>query len=178
MFVFCFLEAAVKKKKLVQVMPCGRWEGHGALLMWEAKTSLLKLLGRLKIWIWPWVWGPGLDLCVHGTLQQECITSWTGECAVWRKGIWSKAAKIPGFHEVWVPMGALCCLLQDLQTRPCHHNSSLQMRKLCMNWKQVKSNTRSLPVGLGDPARHKALPFHCIPGAFPHRAHELPWVAW
>lgn len=73
------------------------------------------------------------------------------------------------------PWGALCSFPQDLQKRPCHHSSLLQMRKLSTNSKQVKLQW-SLPAvaaqaaslrGHGDPARHSSsrLPLH--PWCFP-----------
>lgn len=84
------------------------------------------------------------------------------------------------------PWGALCSFPQDLQKRPCHHSSLLQMRKLSTNSKQVKCNALCLlllprqPV-CGDMETQPgtaALAFHCIPGAFPYGAHELLQVAW
>lgn len=58
------------------------------------------------------------------------------------------------------PWGPLCSLLQDLQTRPCHHSLPRQMRKWSMKWKQVNRNAccpGSLPAGTGRPSQVQKL---------------------
>lgn len=169
-------------------MLSGRWEGYGALLMWEAQ----KLVSRLT---WTLEKPQNLGLALSLGTRIRFLFAWNSAAGLYHmldrgtcSGVWGHhewGCKDPRFS--WSPCGgALCSLLQDLRTRPCHHNSPLQMRKLSTKWKQVNCNAHCLLSLPWQPACQdgetqpgvEALPFHCVPGAFPCRAHELPQVAW
>lgn len=147
-------------------MPCGRWEGYGALLMWEAQSSLPKLWESHKIWTWPWVWA--LDLCVHRTPQQECITSQTGECAA--QGHWEWGCKDSRFSWSLGPHGGSLLSPAGSPNKALPPQFTSPNEKVVYELEAGKVQHSQCAIGTGRPSQAQSSPLPLHPWCFPSQS--------